>query len=188
VLATLLLAAGVALAIALGAGWNSPRPSPLPNWRLPSPLLLEVSPPAERTAHLLGWSHREFVAEVVATPRQGSDFNGYGLIFRAQGPEQYAVFAIGSDGYLAVLRVDGEEEVPVLDWQQFPHVRRGRAANRLRLACAADECQFWVNDEYVGSLAADWGDAGQVGFWARRFDGRAVQVSFADGAVWAASW
>jgi len=187
-LATLLLAAGVALAMALGAGWNSPRPSPLPDWCLPSPLLLEVSPSAERTAHLLAWSHRDLVVEVVATPRQGADFNGYGLIFRAQGLERYTVFAIGSDGYLAVLRVDGEEETPLLDWQQFPHIRRGRAANRLRLACVADECQFWVNDEYVGSLAADWGEGDQVGLWARRFEGGTVQVSFAECAVWAANW
>lgn len=178
------LAGGLALSAAIVAGWNNPRPARPPDWESSGPSVLEVARPDERTVVLLGRPVGPFALETVATPVDGSGFNGYGLAFRARGPDHYAVFAVGADGYVAVLEVLGETEAPLLDWQPFPHVRRGRAGNRLRVACADGVCRFWVNDEYLASLPDDLGPAGDVGVWLRRFEGEQVRVEFLRVAVW----
>jgi len=181
---TLALTGGLALSMAIGAGWNNPRPPDPPDWRLPGPLLLQAAPPDGRAVRFLDRPAESFTLEAAATPLSGSEFNGYGLVFRAQEPGRYGVFAVGSDGYLAVLQIEGETETPLLDWQQFPHIRRGRATNRLRISCTDGTCRFWVNDECVTALPDDLGPSGDVGLWVRRFEGEAVRVEFARVAVW----
>jgi hypothetical protein len=186
-LLTLALTGGLALSVAIGAGWNDPRPPAPPDWRFPGPLLLQAAPPDRRAARFLDRPAESFTLEAVATLLGGSAFNGYGLIFRARQPDRYEVFAVGSDGYLAVLWVEGETETPLLGWQQFPHIRRGRATNRLRISCADGTCRFWVNDEYVAALPDEMGASGDVGLWVRRFEGEAVRVEFAQVAMWGGS-
>ncbi|HHH40986.1 MAG TPA: hypothetical protein ENK56_03155 [Chloroflexi bacterium] len=181
---TLMLAGGVALSLAIGAGWNSPRPTAPPDRRLPSPLELTAAAPQRWETRLLDQPVGPFTLEAVAAPIEGSDFSGYGLVFRARSPEQYAVFGVGPDGYLAVLRVEGGIETPLLDWQQFPHIRRGRAANRLRVSCAGGVCHFWVNDEYVAAVPDELGPSGDVGLWVRRLEGEEVRVRFEQVALW----
>jgi hypothetical protein len=177
-LLTLALAGALALALALGAGWNAPHPAEPPAWRPPNPLTLTVRPPTEQAVRLVGTVNPTFALEASATPLAGAEFNGYGLVFRAEGEERYAVFAVGSDGYLAVLRVEDGAVTPALNWQSFPHVRRGREPNRLRVACAGGMCRFWVNDEVVAALEDDFGTGAGVGVWVRRFTPAPVSVRF----------
>lgn len=180
----LVLGVGVALWTAIRCGWNAPRPTRPPDWQVAEPVVLQVSSPEQQALELLGDPVEAFTAETVATPRAGSSFNAYGLAFRAQSPERYAVFAVGSDGYLAVLVYDGQRETPCLDWRPFPHVRQGEASNRLRLACAAGECHFWVNDEHVASLPDEFGPRGRVGVWAGRRTDAVLEVAFDGMSVW----
>ncbi len=182
---TLALAGGVALSVAIGTGWNSPRPAATPDWQLPAPLELTVAAPQRWVIYSLDHPAGSFTMEAVGTLTEGSDFSGFGLAFRIRSTDRYGVFAIGPDGYLAVLQVEEDVETPLLDWQQFPHIRRGRAANRLRLSCAGGVCHFWVNDEYVAAVPDSLGPAGDMGFWVRRFEGEAVRVRFEQVALWA---
>jgi hypothetical protein len=181
---TVALGSGVLLWITIRCGWNAPRPTEPPDWETDESMVLQVSPPEQETVAISGTPVAAFTAETSATPQGQAAFNGYGLVFRAQSPERYAVFAVGSDGYLAVLARDGEREIPWLDWRAFPHVRRGEGTNRLRLTCAAGECRFWVNDEYVTSLPDRFGPTGRVGVWARRRTGAPLEVSFDGVSVW----
>lgn len=178
------LAGGSLLLSALSVGWNNPRPGGPPDWRMVDGVSLDVAPPDTSAARLVGMADRAFTLEGVGIPLSGMDSDAYGLIFRAQSVERYAVFAVGCDGYLAVLQVEGGTESALLDWQQFPHIRRGRAANRLRLSCGEGVCSFWVNDEYVGRVPDEMGRGGEVGIWARRSGGDEVRVAFDQLAVW----
>ncbi len=182
-LITLTLAGALALIIALALGWNSPRLTRPPDWAAPGlPLDLQASPD-ETTTSLLAHPSGDFALEVEAIPLSGSDFNGYGLIYRAQDPAHYYAFAAGSDGYYAVLRVAGDEETPLVDWQQFPHVRRGRQANRLRVECAGATCRFYINDEYAATVEDGTWLTGDVGLWVRGF-GEDVAVRFVNVRGW----
>jgi hypothetical protein len=184
-LMALVLAGGLALIVALALGWNNPRPARPPDWQAPGlPLRLEATSDRAAVA-LLGWSSSDFTLEGQAVPLSGPEFNGYGLVYRAQDGAHYYVLAVGSDGYYAILRVAGDEEVPLVDWQQFPHVRRGRGANRLRLSCAGPTCRFYVNDEYATAVEDEAWLAGDVGLWVRSFGDETVAVEFLDLHVWA---
>jgi hypothetical protein len=185
VLMALVLAGGLGLIVALALGWNNPRPTRPPDWQAPSlPLRLEAN--AERAAvTLLGWPSDDFTLEGEAAPLSGPEFNGYGLAYRAQDEARYYAFAVGSDGYYAVLRVAGDEETVLVEWQQFPHVRRGRQANRLRVTCAGPTCRFYVNDEYATTTEDDAWLAGHVGLWVRSFGNETVAVQFLDLRAWA---
>jgi hypothetical protein len=190
------LAVGLALIVALALGWNSPRPARPPDWQ---PLGLPISLTAasrRTTVMLLGHPGSDFTWEGEAMPLSGPDCNGYGLVYRAQDVAHYQVLAVGSDGYYAVLRVTGDQEVPLVDWQQFPHVRRGRQANRLRVSCnrvvaggdigsPAATCRFYVNDEIAATVEDDTWLAGDVGLWVRNFNGEDVVVQFTSLRAWA---
>ncbi len=183
-LMALILAVGLALVAALLLGLNSPRPARHPDWQAADlPFTLEAAP-NETTLKLLGQSYDDFTLEIEAAPLPGPGFNGYGLIYRAQDEARYYAFAVGSDGYYAILQVDGDEETPLVDWQQFPHVHRGVEANRLRVACAGPTCRFYVNDEYAMTVEDGTWLAGDVGLWGRSFGSEIVAVQFEGVRVW----
>jgi hypothetical protein len=184
-LVTSVLAAALLLIAALALGWNDPRPDGAPDWEDPArPRHLPAA--ANRTTlSLLGQPSSNFTFEVIAGPLAGpeSGFYGYGLAYRAQDPTRYYAFAIGGDGYYAILRVEGSEETPLVTWQQFPHIQRGRGQNRLRVTCAAASCDFTINDEYAATVEDDTWLTGDVGLWARGFD-EEVAVQFLSARLW----
>jgi hypothetical protein len=184
-LVALALMVGLALIVALALGWNNPRPTRSPDWEAPGlPLSLETTS-NEAVVTLLGYLSGDFTLEVEAAPLSGPDFNGYGLVYRAQDGAHYYAFAVGADGYYSVLRVEGDEETPLVDWQQFPHVRRGRQANRLRVNCAGPTCRFYINDEYATTVEDSTWLTGDVGLWVRGFGDEDVVVQFVNARVWA---
>jgi len=183
-LIALALAAGLALIVALALGWNSPRPNRPPDWQPAGLPLRLVAPSNDVTVALLDHPGDDFTLEVEALPLAGPAFNGYGLVYRARDAAHYTVFAVGSDGYYGVLRVAGDEETSLVDWQQFPHVRRGQQPNRLRVTCAGPACRFYVNDEYATAIEDDTWLAGDVGLWVRAFGDEEVAVQFRAARVW----
>jgi hypothetical protein len=185
-LLVLILTIGLLLVVALLLGLNSPRPMRPPDWQVADlPVILETAPSAT-TENLLGRNYDDFTLEVEAIPLSGPDsgFDGYGLIYRAQDGAHYYAFAVGSDGYYTVLRIDGDEEVSLVDWQQFPHVRRDRQANRLRVACEGTTCRFYINDEYATTVEdATWLE-GEMGLWVRSFEKEPISAQFESVRVW----
>ncbi len=184
-LMTLTLAAALVLIVALALGWNSPHPTRSPDWQAPGfPLRLEAASD-ETMVSLLEHPSTDFTFEGEVTPLSGPDLNGYGLVYRAQDVANYYAFAIGSDGYYAVLRVAGGEETALVDWQQFPHVQRERQANRLRVTCTGSICRFYINDEYATTIEDITWLAGDVGLWVRSFQETDVVVQFVNVRAWA---
>lgn len=187
-LMALVLAAALALITALALGWNNPRPGRPPDWRADDiPRRLEAVS-NETRASLLGHpspAGSDLTFEVIARPLSGPDsgFYGYGLVYRAQDPDHYYSFAVGGDGYYAVLRVAGDEEIPLVEWQQFPHIRRGLQTNRLRVTCAGATCHFTINDEYAATVDDDTWLAGDVGLWVRGLD-EGTAVRFLNVRLW----
>jgi hypothetical protein len=183
-LMALVLAVGLALIVALARGWNSPRPVRPPDWQRSGPPLSLLATSNRPAVTLLGHPSTDFTLEVEALPLSGPDFNGYGLVYRAQDAAHYTAFAVGSDGYYAVLRVTGDVETPLVEWRQFPHVRRGRQPNRLRVACTGPTCRFYVNDEYATTFEDDTWLRGDVGLWGRGYGDEDVAVQFVNVRMW----
>ena len=177
---------GAILVTALALGFNSPRPLRSPDWEAANlPLVLEA--PSNATARrLLGQSYADLTLEIEMAPLSSSEpgLVEYGLVYRAQDADNYYAFVVGSDGYYGVLRIEEKEETQLVEWQLFPHIHRDGQANRLRVACAGDACDFFVNDEYATTVEDNvWLD-GDVGLWARGFAGGSAIVRFQSARVW----
>jgi hypothetical protein len=185
-LITLALAGMLGVIVALTLGWNNPRPTRPPDWQAAGlPLSLETAS-GESAMTLLERPCTDFTLEAEAAPltEPGSGFNSYGLAYRAQDATHCYVFAVGSDGYYAVLQLAGDEETLLVDWQQFPHVHRGQQSNRLRVTCAGPICHFYVNDEYVTNVEDTTWLKGDAGLWMRSFGDGVSVVEFASLQAW----
>ncbi len=183
-LLVLTLGSAAALLLALSLGWNPPHPAAQPPHTLSAPLSLEVVAPEQQALQLLERAAPPFTLEARVQPAGGSELTASGLVFQARDDRHYTVFAVGMDGYLAVLQVDDTTPTPLLDWQQFPHIRRGPSANRLRLSCSGQRCQFWVNDEYVTALDSPPGSGDGVGLWLQRAGGAYARATFDPIVLW----
>jgi hypothetical protein len=176
---------GASLVIALALGFNSPRPLRVPDWEARElPLVLESLPNAT-ARQLLGQPYADLTFEIEVTPLPGPGTSEHGLIYRAQDIDHYYAFAVGSDGYYAVLQMVGDEETKLVDWRLFPHIHRGLQANRLRVACTGPTCDFFINDEYATTTEDDEWLEGDVGLWVRGFDGASAVAQFLSARVWA---
>ncbi len=181
----LVLAIGIVLISALTLGWNDPRLGRPPDWQPPDlPLRLETRA-NERVVLLLDHLDSEFTFEMEAIPLSSAEFNGYGLVYRAQDIAHYYTFAVGSDGYFAILQIVGDEEVALVDWQQFPHIRRSQQINQLRVTCVGPTCHFYINDEYAATVEDSTWLEGDVGLWSCSFGDGNVGVQFVNVSVWA---
>lgn len=182
----LVIVGALTLIVALSLGWNSARPTGSPEWQATNlPLRLEATS-GHTVVALLDRSGDDFTLEVKTALLSGPTFNGYGVVYRAQDDAHYTAFAVSGDGYYAILQVAEEVEIPLVDWQQFPHIRRGHEANRLRVSCAGFTCQFFINDEYAASVDQDEHAAGNMGLWVRSFGNGDVTAEFAQARVWTA--
>jgi hypothetical protein len=179
------LAAALLLVVALALGWNDPRPRGTPDWEDPAQSHRLAVAANDTTLSLFGQPSSDFTFEVIALPLAGpeSGFYGYGLVYRAQDPTHYYAFAVGGDGYYAILRVAGSEETPLVTWQQFPHIQRGGQENRLRVSCSGGSCDFTINDEYAATVEDLTWLRGDVGLWARGFN-EEVTVGFRSARLW----
>lgn len=176
----------VGLIVALALGWNSPRPLGAPDWEAADlPHRMAVAPDTT-SLKLLGHPSGDFTLEVTVLPltEPGRDFYNFGLVYRAQDRSHYYAFALGTDGYYAVLRVDGDRVEPLIPWQQFPHIRRGQQQNRLLAACSGAACTFRINDEYAATIEDDRWLSGDVGLWGQSAAKR-VMLEFKDARTWA---
>lgn len=182
-LITLTLAMGLGLILALALGWNDPRPHSPPDWRAAGlPMELEAAA-GETIVQLLDDSAGDATLELQAAFLPGSPLQGCGLIYRAQDASHYYAFAVAADGYYAILRVSDEER-RLIEWQQFPHIRRHGQVNRLRATCVGATCRFYINDEYAATVQDDTWLNGQVGLWVRAPEGGTAAVRFLSLQAW----
>ncbi len=181
--ATLAAIAALALIVALALGWNSPRPGRPPSWEAPALPYRLAAEPGAASLSLLAHPAGDFTFEVMARPLAGPDLCTYGLVYRAQDAAHYYLFAVGTDGYYAVLKQEGEDVTPLVTWQQFPHVERGQSSNRLLVTCTGPSCTFRINDEYAVTVEDDRWLSGDVGFWAQSIEEEAV-LQFRSARLW----
>jgi hypothetical protein len=132
----------------------------------------------------LDFQGRDFTLEVSVAPHPGPDFNAYGIIYRAQDAANYYALSVGGDGYYAVLQSIDDQMHPLVPWQQFPHVRRGAQANRLRVRCAGATCTCYINDEYATTVQDDAWLSGAVGVWGQSLDGGENTFKISDVRAW----
>jgi hypothetical protein len=129
------------------------------------------------------------VYQVEATPIEGAEDNGYGILFRIDAnSERFYVFKVSSDGYVyAGLCSDSCLEQTALvdrDWFSSPAVSQGfGVTNVLRVTAAGSELTFYVNGVEVGRATDETLQAGDIGLWTETFTPGGLRVAFDNYAV-----
>jgi hypothetical protein len=124
------------------------------------------------------------VYQVEATPIEGAEDNGYGLLFRVDpASESFYVFKVSSDGYVfAGLCADSCLEQQALverDWFGSPAVVQGfGVTNVLRVEAAGPNLVFFVNDVEVGQVSDESLSSGDIGLWTETFTPGGLKVAF----------
>lgn len=106
----------------------------------------------------------------------------YGLIFRSAFDEDEStfdgyVFAINCAGQVQVSELDDSQRTVLLNWQPSGAINAGAPTDNTLLIWAADEeFNFYVNDEYIGTVSDDRYSQGGYGLylWDRSGGGASV--------------
>ena len=194
------LAVGLGLVAAFLLGWRTPTPRRAPDWTFDDLIWtqhgdgvaaitnegyqIRLAQPDQRAWAVADQPVTDFDVEVVVRSAVPSEDVGYGLLYRYQDRANYYLFAIGGDGYYTIAVVHKGELTPLQVWQQWPHVRRGAATNRLRVRCEETRCRFHINDEFTTEIENDLFLAGHLGLWAETFSDDGLGVVFGRVRLW----
>ncbi len=114
-----------------------------------------------------GLSFTDAAVEVDATQAGGPDNNLFGVVCRYADPEHFYFFALSSDGYYGIGKMnDGRMEL--IDMQAFEPseaILRGKQTNHIRAECAGEALRLYANGQKLAEVQdADYarGDAGLI--------------------------
>ena len=122
--------------------------------------------------------------EVEITPLEGTQDNGYGMLFRVnEEDDSFYIFKISSDGFVYIGHCADSclEQKPLVgqDWFASPSVKQGfDVTNRLRAVVSGSEMIFYVNGEEVGQTSNDALGQGDIGLMAETFTPGGLRVTF----------
>ncbi len=133
-------------------------------------------------------------ADVVmeADLRQTSDYdhNAFGLACRLDAANRGRgyYFLISGDGYASIRWSDGRSLQPIAEAKPSPHIKRGKARNRVRAVCIGDYLALWVNNEFVVEARNGRATAGAVGMaGVMNYVGKRLTVTIDDLKLWRAA-
>ena len=121
---------------------------------------------------------QDFVYEVDAGEPNIYGECDYGVIFRAQPTDEanYYYFLIQSGVlYMVTKKVNGEWE-RLTKWETTGHIKKGSAANHIKVVCEGTEIEVYVNGHLLTTITDDTFTRGYVGMIAeaRKADSRIV--------------
>lgn len=122
--------------------------------------------------------------KVEITPLEGTQDNGYGMLFRVnEEDDSFYVFKVSSDGFVYIGHcADSCLEQRALvgqDWFATPAVKQGfGVTNSLRTVVSGSDMTFYVNGEEVGHASDDALGKGDIGLMAETFTPGGLRVTF----------
>lgn len=126
----------------------------------------------------------DYTLEVAGSAVSGESVAAYGMIFDWQDDQHYSALFVDGNGYAEAYHQAGFSRTTLFQWQQWPHILSGTAANRVRADVRGQALTLRINDELLaaGPRAAA---RGQLGVAAR--SSAAARVVFSWVRVWASS-
>jgi hypothetical protein len=108
---------------------------------------------------------------------KGAD--AYGLLLRAESPQNGYRFLIGCDGRLRLERLKGGQVLPLQDWTPSGQVPPGSPlVLHVGVWAFNSEMRFFINDIYQFNITDPVWSSGKIGIYARSAGDTAVTVSF----------
>jgi hypothetical protein len=110
----------------------------------------------------------------------GEQDTNFGIIFRYQDASNYYSYLISSDGYYALIKVSGGQEL-LLGMEQFVYsdlISQADGQNEITITCKGEQLSLMVNGKMLHSVRDDSFSAGDVGFIVETREAGAASVLF----------
>jgi hypothetical protein len=127
-----------------------------------------------------GLQFKDVRIEVEATAG-GPANNVFGVICRSNpAGDQYYFFAISSDGYYGIGKVNGSDQQLLSAEKLMPSdaIRQKKLTNLLRAECVGSRLTFYVNDQLLAEVQDSAYTNGDIGLTAGSFDEPDVDLHF----------
>ncbi len=131
-----------------------------------------------------GRNFADGIYQVEATPLEGAEDNGYGMLFRIdETAERFYVFKVSSDGFVYVGLCSescaDQQALVNRDWFESAAVDQGLGVtNTLRVVASGPNLTFYVNDVEVGQVMDETLRSGDIGLLAEIFTPGGLRVAF----------
>lgn len=146
--------------------------------------LITVHQPGASAVAVPGAEFSDVSVQAEARLAQGSANNNLGLLCRYQDMDHFYGFLISSDGYYAIVRVDGGGSYRILSGDGT-HLLPSDAirtepgtVNQLQALCAGDELTLYVNGRQLASVSDNLFTSGDIGFIVSTYEEAPTSVSF----------
>ena len=118
--------------------------------------------------------------EVEATAVDGTEDNWFGVICRLNEDNFGYAFVIGSDGFWAITRVDGDNLDFIDQWREHDAINTGiNSTNTIQAYCVDDYLGLYINGEFVGDHTdSTYDHAGSVALVGGGPESDAVTIQF----------
>jgi len=132
-----------------------------------------------------GLDFSDSVIEVNAAKKGGPDDNDFGVICRYQGPDDFYFFIVSSDGYYAIGKWSGGDQVLISseNMEYSDVINQGYATNKLRAECISSSLVLWANDQVLAEVTDTDFKTGDVGLIAGTFNVPGTDIEFDDFVV-----
>jgi len=132
-----------------------------------------------------GKDYKDVQIGATAEKMSGPNDNQYGIICRYKNSENFYYFAISSDGYFGIVRVQ-EGVYTILndvDMQYSEWIHQGEAVNRLSARCSASDLDLSVNGHLLALVQDNAFTSGDVGMITGTFEEPGTDILFQEFVV-----
>lgn len=128
----------------------------------------------------------DFYIEVTATiGDECAGKDSFGLLFRAQDPNQTYVFGFACDGSYRLYKWDEDEYTGLVEWKSSPHIMTGpNQTNRLGLLAEGETFKLYANGKVLGTASDDQFERGRFGLFIGSRTTDHFKVSVEEVAYW----
>ena len=108
------------------------------------------------------------------------DNNDYGIVCREQGDGSGYYLLISGDGGYAILKAQGGDFEPLVDWAASDDVRQGNATNHIRVVCDGSTLVLFVNGQRLATTEDSTFASGDIALTATSYEDELTEINFDD--------
>lgn len=104
--------------------------------------------------------------------------NDYGILCREQGDGNGYFFLISGDGFYSILKAEGGEFTPLVDWTDSDVINTGNASNHIQATCNGSSLILTVNGQQLATANDTAYSSGDIALTATSYESQPTEVHF----------
>lgn len=134
----------------------------------------------------LSWPFlQDFYLETTMTPGDCTGLDRYGLVFRAQNPDEAYLFGVSCSENYSLRRWDGDLFTMVQIWTPSPAINSGPGqSNVIGILAQGETLAMYINGQFLGTVTDEADKEGSIGLFVGSVNTTGFQVAAKEVAYW----